>query len=143
MSIVELLIAALVTSVVSAGVLGAVRDGQRAFVAQSEAADVRQRLRFGIETLSRELLMATAVVPSPDRITIVQGPARRTYYRDATTSQLRYDDGQGTDLPVLDQVTDLAFEEERPGGVRVRGRIAIGGIGADFTVAPRNMNVWP
>ena len=143
MSLVELLVAAMVTSAVSAGVLTTLRQSQAAFRWQSEAADVRQRLRVGVDTLTRELMMATAVIPAPGRITVEQGPLRLTYYRDVDASQLRRDDGQGTDLPVIDQVTDLAFEEEGAAGSRhIRVRIAVAGAGAEFVVASRNLNIW-
>ena len=145
MSVIELLIAAMVTSVVSAGVLGAVAGGQRAFTTQAEAADVRQRLRVGVDALTRDLMLATDLVAAPGGITIVQGAVRHTYYRDAVASQLRHDDGQGTDLPVVDQVTELTFAEEAVagGGRRVRVSLAVGRVAAVFAVAPRNMNVWP
>ena len=145
MSVIELLIAAMVTSVVSAGVLGAVADGQRAFARQAEAADIRQRLRVGVDMLTRDLLLGTALLPAAGGITIVQGTVRRTYYRDGSASQLRQDDGAGSDLPVIDQVTELTFAEEAVagGGRRVRVRLAIAGVAAGFVVAPRNMNVWP
>ena len=145
MSIIELLIASMVTAVVSAGVLGAVADGQRAFTRQAEAADARQRLRVGVDALRRDLMLATAVIAAPGGITIVQGAARKTYYRDPGTSQLRQDDGAGTDLPVVDQVSDLTFAEEAVagGGRRVRVRFAVAGVAAGVVVAPRNMNLWP
>ena len=144
MSLIELLVAAMVTSTVSAGVLGTLRQSQSMFRWQSEAADVRQRLRVGVDTLTRDLMMANAVLPAPGRVTLVQGPARHTYYRDATASQLRHDDGHGTDLPVLDQVTELAVEEEgaAAGPTHIRVRIAVAGVRAEFVVVPRNVNTW-
>jgi hypothetical protein len=144
MSLVELLVATMVTSAVSAGVLGTLRQSQSAFRWQSEAADVRQRLRVGVDTLTRDLMVATAAIPAPGRITLVQGPARHTYYRDVNALQLRHDDGQGTDLPVLDQVTELAFAEEGAvaGQRHIRVRLAVAGLRAEFVVAPRNINIW-
>jgi prepilin-type N-terminal cleavage/methylation domain-containing protein len=59
-SLVELLLASAVTLIVVGGALGLIGPAQRIFQAQPEASDVQQRVRVGIETLRRDLLMAGA-----------------------------------------------------------------------------------
>jgi hypothetical protein len=141
MTLVELLVATTLTMTVMGGVLAALGPAQAAFVSQADAADVRQRLRFACEAVTRDLLAATEALPFPGGILIVSGPAQRTYY--ARSGTLRVDDGRGNDLPVVDGVAEVAFErvEER---VRVRLRMMVAGAAARdaslvFDVAPRNI----
>ena len=59
-TVTELLVAAVVLMIVGGAVLELVDGAQGAFQAQAEAADVQQRLRSGVEALTRDLLMAGA-----------------------------------------------------------------------------------
>jgi hypothetical protein len=121
-TIIELLASTAITAAVMAGVVAALASAQSTFLAQSQRADARQRLRAVAETLTREVMTATAVLPyrrgavAEDAITIVQGPARHVYYLGAD-AQLRHYDGLVTDLPVVDGVTRLAFEYAGEAGV--------------------------
>jgi hypothetical protein len=120
-TIVEVLVSSAITTVVMAGVLAALGPAQAAFLARLQRADAQQRLRAAAETLTREVMTATVVLPyrrgalAEDAITIVQGAARRVYYLGAD-AQLRYVDGR-TDLPVVDGVARLAFEYAGDAGV--------------------------
>ena len=141
MSLIEVLVATSVTTSVMAGVLAALGPAHATFVALADAGDVRQRLRVGVEAVSRDLLAATEALPFPGGILIVSGPMERTYY--AKSGVLRVDDGRGTDLPVVDGVSEVAFERvgER---IRVRMRMkaarpAIRAAELVFDVAPRNL----
>jgi len=59
-SLVELLLAAVVTLVVVGGALALAAPAQRLFQAQPEAADMQQRARVAVDTLRRDLVMAGA-----------------------------------------------------------------------------------
>jgi hypothetical protein len=142
MSLVELLVATTLTTTVMAGVLAAIGSAQAAFVAHSETVDARQRLRVGIEAITRDLLVANEALPFAGGILIVSGSEQRTYY--ARSGTLREADGRGTDLPVLDGVADVAFDRV---GDRIRVRLRLRAtmpLARDaeivFDVAPRNMS---
>lgn len=60
MNATEVLIAAALTLTITGAVLGLVRPAQASFRSQSEAADMHQRLRAGVEALSRDFVMAGA-----------------------------------------------------------------------------------
>ena len=142
MSLVEALVAAGVTTSVMAGVLAALGPAHATFVALVDAGDVRQRLRVGVEALSRDLLAADEALPFPGGILIVSGPEQHTYY--AKSGSLRVDDGEGTDLPVVDGVSSVEFE--RVGERRIRVRLRMKGarrpardVALVFDIAPRNM----
>jgi hypothetical protein len=142
MSIVEVLVATGVTTSVMAGVLAALGPAHATFVALADAGDVRQRLRAGVEAISRDLLPADEALPFPGGILIVSGPVQHTYY--ARSGVLRVDDGEGTDLPVVDGVSEVAFESAGERRIRVRLKMkATRPSGRDlelqFDVAPRNM----
>ena len=59
-SLVELLLAGLITLVVVGGALALAGPAQRMFQAQPEAADMQQRTRVAVDALRRDLLMAGA-----------------------------------------------------------------------------------
>jgi hypothetical protein len=143
MSLVEMLVATVLTTTVVSGVVATLASAQAEFVAQSESADVRQRLRVGFGTFTADLLTATEALPFPGGILIVSGLEQRTYYLRAGT--LRRDDGRGADLPVLDEVAAMAFE--RVGERRIRVRLEMRSTRRTardaaivFDVAPRNRN---
>jgi hypothetical protein len=143
-SLGEVLVASAVTMSVMAGVVAALGSAQAAFVAQSEAADLRQRVRVGLDAITRDLLAATEALPFPGGILIVSGSRQGTYYTRAGT--LRRDDGDGTDLPVVDGVREVEFEWV---GKRVRARLRMLGTRRArdteivFEVGPRNMSHAP
>ena len=142
MSLVEVLVATGVTTSVMAGVLGALGSAHATFVALADAGDVRQRLRVAVEALTRDLLVADEGLPFAGGILVVSGPEQHTYY--VKSGILRVDDGRGTDLPVVDGVSAVAFEGVGARHIRVRLRMqATRPSGRDvelvFDVAPRNM----
>ncbi len=139
MSLAEVLVAAGLTLTVMAAVLGALGSAQTMVVAQSDASDLRQRMRVGVDALTRDVRAASDVLPFAGGLLIVVGSTARTYYvRDGT---LRRDDGDGSDVPVVDGVREIVCERVGEHGVRVRLRM----LGTHFPlpvvfdVAPRNM----
>jgi hypothetical protein len=67
-SLVELLLASLITLVVVGGAFELAAPAQRMFQAQPEAADMQQRMRVSVDALRRDLVMAGAgmyVGPAP------------------------------------------------------------------------------
>lgn len=59
-SLIEAIIAAGLTTVVTASVFGLLLSARGSFAAEPEVADLQQRLRVGADTLSKDLLMAGA-----------------------------------------------------------------------------------
>jgi hypothetical protein len=59
-SLVELLVAALITLIVVGSALGLMNPAQRVFQAQPEASDLHQRVRVGVDAIRRDLVMAGA-----------------------------------------------------------------------------------
>ena len=132
-SLIELLVALAVTVIVAAVIFDLVAQSRRRFDAEPDVADRQQRIRVTVDALSRDLLMASAVmpyrtagaVPDPpgtfrdDVMTIVgerpagEDDAVRTYYvrRDVASgaSQLMRAAGGGGDAPVADGVRSVAF----------------------------------
>ena len=114
-SLVELIVALGVTVIVAAVIFDLVGQARRRFDAEPDVADRQQRIRVSVEALSRDLLMASAVLPyratgalpdppgtfRDDMVTIVRGDkdALRTYYvrRDVASgvSQLMRAEGGG------------------------------------------------
>lgn len=143
MTLVELLVASVVTTAVMAGVLAALGPAQAMFVAESDGADARQRLRVVVDTLTRELLPATAAAPfqhggrSGDAIAITEGPEQYIYYLGAAGDLRRSD--AASDFPVVDGLADLSFAAVN-GSVRVMVAVVDGRgrLEAAFDVAPRN-----
>jgi hypothetical protein len=129
-TLVELLVAAVVTAAVMAGVLAALASSQALFVAQAEAIDVTQRLRVASDVLARDLRSATLVLPEGPEgpgggvMTIRTGARRRVYHVDATGLRRR-DDG-GADLPVLDGIARVEAEFEAADGPVARAALTDG-----------------
>jgi len=137
-SIVELLIASVMTMAVVGAILAVVNPAQLMFRAQGDAADLHQRLRATADTIGADVRAAIAVRPyrvgatrddaavgvyyRPDALTVLGVPssplsldvdASRTYYlRSAApgTFQLMQYDGGLSDLPMLDHVVRLSFD---------------------------------
>ena len=59
-SLVELLLASLITLIVVGGAFALVAPAQRMFQSQPEAADMQQRMRVAVDALRRDLVMAGA-----------------------------------------------------------------------------------
>ncbi len=72
-TLIELLVAAAILIVVTGTVFGVMHPSRGVFQAQSETSDLQQKLRVGVATLHRELLMAGAGTYS--------GPARGPLHR--------------------------------------------------------------
>ena len=133
----ELLVATAITMALMATIVGVMNPVQGMFDAQPELSDVQQRLRIGVDALTKDLLMAgvpvrpyragqrhshpdSGIFYRHDTITLVSVPwedaaiSSHTYYlrsEPATgTFQLMHYDGAETDLPVVDHVVKLAFE---------------------------------
>lgn len=132
-ALVELVVALGVTLVITATIVDLVGQSRRRFEAEPEAVDRQQRARTAVDVLSRDLLMASHVMPyriavpfrdppgtfRNDVVTFVSERAGepdtvRTYYvrRDLSTgvSQLMRAEGSGGDAPVVDGVTSLQLE---------------------------------
>jgi prepilin-type N-terminal cleavage/methylation domain-containing protein len=132
-SLIESIVALGVTVIVAAVIFDLVAQSRRRFDAEPDVADRQQRIRVSVDALSRDLLMASAVMPyraagaAPDPpgtfrdavVTIVserpagEDDAVRSYYlrRDVASgaSQLMRAEGGGGDAPVADGVTSLVF----------------------------------
>ena len=135
----ELLVGAALTLTVALLLARAVQQGEGAFQAQPERADMQQRLRVAVDGLTRDLLLAGAGLPTgaaavlpfrgtdagtgvfyrADAITAQYTPwngaaATVTYYarRDLSTGtpQLARGDGDGGDFPMVDHVVGLHFQ---------------------------------
>lgn len=142
MSLAEVLVATALTITVMGAVLGALGSAQMTLVAQSDAADEWQRVRVGVDAITRDLLTATEALPFAGGILILADAGERTYYvRDGT---LRRVDGDGTDWPVVDGVREIVCERIAGGRVRVRLRMQgtgfpVRGAHVAFDVGLRNM----
>ena len=130
MTITETLIAGALMMTVTGAVFSLVAPAEGTFQAQPMVADMEQRMRVAVDVLTKDLVMASAVLPyragpaSPDppgsffddRMTVVLStpldprPSSRTYYLRSSDASLMQYDGDRTDLPVVDHVVKLAFE---------------------------------
>jgi len=132
-SLVELIVALGLTLTVIAAIFELVEQSRRRFAAEPDIVDRQQRVRVAVETLSRDLLMARAVLPyrlsgptpdppgtfKDDEVTIVtvrpagEDDGVRAYYirRDLASgvSRLMRAEGGGGDAPVADGVMSLSF----------------------------------
>jgi hypothetical protein len=130
MTLVELLVGALLTACVMAGVLSALSSSQALLVAQADAVDVSQRLRVTSDLLMHDLRSATLVLPyGPDgpadgAFTIRTGVRHRVYH--VAASQLRRADDDGASLPVVDGIARLAVEYEGEDGPLARSALTDG-----------------
>jgi hypothetical protein len=129
-TLTETLIASALMMTVTAGVFSVVSPAQGTFQAQPEVADLEQRMRVAVDALTRDLLVASAVLPRrtgavnadppesffDDRITVVlttpldAAPSSRTYYLRNNDATLMQYDGESADFPVVDHVVKLLFE---------------------------------
>lgn len=130
MTLTETLVAGALMMTVTGAVFGLVSKAEGTLQAQPEVADMEQRLRVAVDALTRDLLMASVVLPYrvgpvdpdppgsvfDDRITVDltspldTTPSSRTYYLRRSDCTLMQYDGDRTDLPVVDHVVELAFE---------------------------------
>jgi prepilin-type N-terminal cleavage/methylation domain-containing protein len=136
-TLIELLVSTAITLGLMATLFGLTSPAQGMFDAQPELSDMQQRLRAGVDALTKDLLMAQLpVMPyrvgrrnpdpalgiffRPDTISVVSVPWQEeeirshTYYLRSDVAagvfQLRHYDGAATDLPVVDHVVKLEFE---------------------------------
>jgi hypothetical protein len=129
-SLVELSLALALTLIVTATIFNLIGHARRRFDAEPETVDLQQRTRVVVDTLQRDLLMASSLMPyravgpadppgtfRDDVVTIVSERSEvdtvRAYYikRDAASgaSQLVRAEGSGVDAPVVDGVASLSF----------------------------------
>lgn len=150
MTLTETMIATAIMMTVTGGVFTLLSPAQGTFQAQIDAADRLQRLRVGVEAIAKDLMQAEAVWSSgPDaiglRFELSDGEAvTRTYYLGAGTLMRR--DGSYAGLPVVDDVTGLAFEyfpDEQLCVRRVRVSLRVQDEELRFDVAPRNLTGDP
>ena len=133
----ELLVATAIMLGLMTAVFGLTNQAQGVFETQPELSDMQQRLRIGVDTLVKDLVMAAAPVrpyrvgqrrSDPDAgifyrhdtVTLTGVPwdgaaaTSDTYYLRSdiasNTFQLMHYDGADTDLPVVDNAVKLAFE---------------------------------
>jgi Flp pilus assembly pilin Flp len=138
-TMVEVLIATIITVAVVGAILAVINPAQGMFRAQGDAADLHQRLRAAADTVGADVRAALAVRPyrvgatrddaaagvfyRPDTLTVLGVPtsplsldadASRTYYLRPVAGtdgfQLMQYDGGLSDLPMLDHVVRLSFD---------------------------------
>jgi hypothetical protein len=128
MTLTEVLISTALTLAISAAAFTMVAPVHGLVQAQPEAADMHQRLRVAVDTLTAAIVEAQEVTPfGAAGISIEGATGTRTYYLapDGTGGTLRRAT-DGASLPVVDHVTHLAFEFfERAGGEVHRVRVTI------------------
>ena len=59
-TIIELLISLAITMAITAGIFAVMNPSQGMFAAQPEVMDMQQRMRVGVDTLTKDLMMAGA-----------------------------------------------------------------------------------
>lgn len=137
-TMVETLIATLITVSVSGAILAVVSPAQGVVRSLGEAADLHQRLRAAADAIAADVRAAAGVRPyrvgavgdeglagvyyRRDTITTL-GDMPRTYYLKADTAELMQYDGGLSDLPMVEHVVDLAFEyfgSDAAGGTLIR-----------------------
>jgi hypothetical protein len=146
MTLVEVLVSGGLTVAIMGAVLGALIPAHELSVRQTDQADAVQRLRVGVDTLSREIREATQVAPAVGDVglEVRHGPVRRVYYWAADAAQLRLVAEDGTDVPVLDAVDELRFEcEERFVRVHLGTRAGRERLRLTWDVAMRNTGLVP
>ena len=130
MTLAEILVASAVTMSLGAGIVLVMHPAETTVRVEEDTMDIEQRLRFATDTLTRDLLAARTVLPyrigsvAPDppesfftdrvAMTLVDPQtlvtASRTYYIKHDTQQLMVYDGESSDLPVLDHVSDFVVQ---------------------------------
>ncbi|HEY3092397.1 MAG TPA: hypothetical protein VGJ52_04845 [Vicinamibacterales bacterium] len=124
-TMVETLIATMITVMVAGAIFAIVSPAQAIVRAQGESADLHQRLRAAADGIASDVRAAASIRPyrvgavsddglagiyyRPDTMTTL-GETSRTYYLRADTAELMQYDGGVSDLPMVEHVVDLAFE---------------------------------
>jgi prepilin-type N-terminal cleavage/methylation domain-containing protein len=132
-TVIELLIAMMLATIVMGALLRLVDSAQRAFQVQSDVPDMHQRFRASIETMSADIRRAggvdapirpyrvggarddavAGVFFRPDTITLLRGMESVTYSlrsdADGTFDLLQYD-GRLSELPLIDHVVAFTLE---------------------------------
>ncbi len=125
-TLVDLLIATAITTMVAGAVLGVILPMQRAVQVDGEAVDLHQRLRAAADALSSDVRAASAVRPyrvgalrddsaagifyRADTLTAIGAAETKTYYFRPESSQLMIYDGAVSDFPMIEHVTALTFD---------------------------------
>jgi len=144
-SLIELLVTMAITIAITSGMFSFVHSARGVFEVDLERTDIQQRARVAADALFRDLVMAgaglqlPAVAPFrrgsinpdipgsafPDRVSVLYvppdtaGPITITYGRRldaAGVPHLTRYDGAASEMPLVDQVTDLRFEYFDAGG---------------------------
>jgi hypothetical protein len=126
-TLVESMISVALTMAVSGAAFSMVAPMRGLVQAQPEAADMHQRLRVAVETLSSAIREAHEVTALGASDLQIAGDETRRYYLGAGDSTLRVADGP-TNFPVVDHVAALTFEllDGADGAVRrVRVRMRV------------------
>jgi Tfp pilus assembly protein PilE len=141
-TLVELMVAALLASLVLGASLMLIDASQRAFQAQADVPDVQQRLRASIDMMTAGVRSAggidapirpyrvgtvrddasSGVFYRSDAVTTMSGTESVTYWLRADgagTFDLMQYDGRASDLPVVDHVVHLSIEYFADDGVRL------------------------
>lgn len=124
-SLIELLIASLLTVLVLGAILAVVNPAQTIIRAQGEAADLHQRLRAAADGLTTDLRAASGVRPyrigavgddgiagvyyRSDAMSVIADTTTTYYFKAAAHELMRYDGGL-SDLPMVEHVASLAFD---------------------------------
>jgi prepilin-type N-terminal cleavage/methylation domain-containing protein len=127
-TIIEMVVAMAVMLAVTAGTFAAVQSAPEITLAQSEAADMQQRVRVAVDSIVRDAIAATLVRPCrwggpsqdppgtfrTDVITFESDAGTKTYWlladQASETYQLtQWAGGASADAPVVDHVVALQF----------------------------------
>jgi hypothetical protein len=131
MTLIEVLLAAALTLAVSGAAFSMLPPAQRLVRAQTEAAEMQQRLRVAVDVLTAALLEARAVAPYGENgISITAASGTRRFYLDGHGT-LRCRDIDDVDFPVLDNLAGLAFDyvaDEHARVFRVRATVRVRAI---------------
>ncbi len=128
-SLVELIVAMAISLVVIATVFALLDPARGSFQAESEAADVQQRLRVGVDTLAWSLRVAGAGPSS----TGVRGPLGRAF---APIVPARVG-GSDADPPGTFRTDTIAVTTVPPGAAEARLRDALAGVSSTLVIDDR------
>jgi len=139
LTLIELLVTMAITIAITSGMFGFINSARGVFEVNLEHTDIQQRARVATDALFRDLVMAGAGLQSPavapfrrgsinpdmpgsvfaDRVSVrytppdTASPITVTYGRRVDAAGVphltRYD-GAASEMPLVDQVTDLRFE---------------------------------
>jgi prepilin-type N-terminal cleavage/methylation domain-containing protein len=172
-SLIELLVTMAITIAITIGMFSFIHSARGIFEVDLEHTDIQQRARVATDALFRDLVMAGAGLQSPavapyrrgsinpdmpgsafpDRVSVLYvppdtaGPVMVTYGRRVDAAGVphltRYD-GAASEMPLVDQVSDLRFEYfDLDGQLIVMDRFADGPWVPDAVSADRfDADLW-